>query len=75
MASVPTWFHCLNTASENGMQKKAAAYNPLHRNPLFAGGEYCAYTELLKLRQHFHPTVTLFANKILEGLDKLLSEM
>lgn len=67
VASVPTWFHCLNTGSENGRQKQAAAYNPFHRNPLFAGGEYCAYTELLKLSQHFHPTVTLFANKILKG--------
>lgn len=67
VASAPTWFHCENARSGSGRQKKTAAYNPFQRNPLFAGGEHCAYTELLKLSQHFHPTVTLFANKILQG--------
>jgi ribosome biogenesis protein MAK21 len=67
MTSVPTWFHCENAGSRNGKQKNAAMYSPFHRNPLFAGGQYCAYTELLKLSKHFHPTVTLFANNILQG--------
>lgn len=67
VASAPTWFHCENERSGNGMRKKTATYDPFQRNPLFAGGEHCAYTELLKLSQHFHPTVTLFANKILQG--------
>ncbi|PNF43787.1 hypothetical protein B7P43_G09744 [Cryptotermes secundus] len=67
MASIPTWFHCENEGSRNGKQKNGSAYSPFHRNPLFAGGQYCAYTELLKLSQHFHPTITLFANNILQG--------
>jgi ribosome biogenesis protein MAK21 len=67
MASVPTWFHCENSGSGNGRQKNVATYSPFHRNPVFAGGQFCAYTELLELSQHFHPTVTLFANNILKG--------
>lgn len=65
--SIPTWFHCGNQMAENRRKNKQSAYDPLQRNPLFAGGEYCSYIELINLCQHFHPTVTLFANKILEG--------
>lgn len=59
------WYHCNNIVKkEKGVNTK---YNPLVRNPLYGGGEFCAYTELHNLRSHFHPTVSLFATNILNG--------
>ncbi|KPJ17552.1 CCAAT/enhancer-binding protein zeta [Papilio machaon] len=40
-------------------------YNPYARNPEFAGASCSAYFELLPLARHFHPTVKLFAEKLL----------
>ncbi|XP_013178634.1 PREDICTED: CCAAT/enhancer-binding protein zeta [Papilio xuthus] len=40
-------------------------YNPYSRNPAFAGATCSAYFELLPLARHFHPTVKLFAEKLL----------
>ncbi|KAJ8925033.1 hypothetical protein NQ315_001204 [Exocentrus adspersus] len=60
-----SWYHC-----QNGVKKEKVpvnAYRPLHRNPLYGGGEFCAYTELCQLKNHFHPTVQLYATNILEG--------
>ncbi|XP_069697224.1 CCAAT/enhancer-binding protein zeta [Periplaneta americana] len=62
---VPTWYHCENAGDKK--RRNLAVYDPYHRNPSFAGGENCVYTELLTLSQHYHPTVTLFVNKILRG--------
>ncbi|KAF5285539.1 hypothetical protein FQA39_LY16604 [Lamprigera yunnana] len=56
------------TASWSFRQKQfptLSQYNGLVRNPLYAGGEYCAYTELNILKTHYHPTVSLFATNIL----------
>ncbi|XP_050506549.1 CCAAT/enhancer-binding protein zeta [Diabrotica virgifera virgifera] len=59
------WYHCKNTVKkEKGAVIK---YNPLSRNPLYGGGEFCAYTELYNLKNHFHPTVALFASNIING--------
>nr|WOZ03673.1 BmC/EBPZ protein [Bombyx mori] len=78
---VPGWFHArvgarpLHDRSETetkiqlkktiNMDKVASAYNPLGRSPQHAGAELSAYTELLLLSRHFHPTVQLFAKKML----------
>lgn len=62
-----TWFHCQNMNKETLRKNKIGLYDPYHRNPVFAGGEYCVYTELLKLKEHYHPSVSLFASKILQG--------
>ncbi|XP_013145408.1 PREDICTED: CCAAT/enhancer-binding protein zeta [Papilio polytes] len=40
-------------------------YNPYARNPAFAGATCSVYFELLPLFKHFHPTVKLFAEKLL----------
>lgn len=48
-------------------EKHPAKYNPVARNPLYSGGEFCIYTELHNLSQHFHPTVSLYAKNILDG--------
>ncbi|CAG5059919.1 unnamed protein product [Parnassius apollo] len=47
------------------MDKVISEYNPYARNPTFAGAACSAYFELLPLSRHFHPTVKLFAEKLL----------
>lgn len=59
-----SWFH---TKMERRTRKNASQYDPHERNPLFAGGDKATYLELLKLSQHYHPSVALFAKSILQG--------
>lgn len=47
------------------MDKEITDYNPSARNPSFAGAHRSAYVELVTLARHFHPTVKLFAEKLL----------
>ncbi|CAD1478872.1 unnamed protein product [Heterotrigona itama] len=42
-------------------------YDPFCRNPLYAGITKGLNTELIMLSKHYHPSVALFANIILEG--------
>lgn len=56
-----SWYHCDNLKNQKN------CYDPLARNPLYAGGNLSAYTELVIMKQHFHPTVSLYATNILEG--------
>uniref|UniRef100_A0A1A9Z3C9 CCAAT-binding factor domain-containing protein n=1 Tax=Glossina pallidipes TaxID=7398 RepID=A0A1A9Z3C9_GLOPL len=42
-------------------------YDPYHRSPTFSGAEFAAHNELLCLYRHFHPTVKVFAENIIEG--------
>ncbi|CAH0697721.1 unnamed protein product [Spodoptera exigua] len=48
------------------MDKEITEYNPSARNPSFAGAHRSAYLELVTLARHFHPTVKLFAEKLLQ---------
>ncbi|KAG6465032.1 hypothetical protein O3G_MSEX014893 [Manduca sexta] len=41
-------------------------YNPFSRNPLYSGATCSAYLELILLSKHAHPTVKLFARKLLD---------
>lgn len=59
-----SWFH---RESETKHFHNTSKYEPLKRNPLYAGGDFCAYDELLLLKNHFHPSVKLFAEQILNG--------
>ncbi|CAD5232531.1 unnamed protein product [Bursaphelenchus xylophilus] len=43
-------------------------YDPFARNPLFAHAEKSVDTELLALSQHYHPSVAVFAQRIMDGL-------
>lgn len=45
----------------------ATTYNPYNRAAAFAGAEYALKAELLQLARHFHPTVQLFAQSIIES--------
>lgn len=47
--------------------EKPNTYDPYHRAPEFAGGEYAIRTELLALQRHYHPTVRVFAQNIIES--------
>ncbi|XP_060808069.1 CCAAT/enhancer-binding protein zeta [Amyelois transitella] len=40
-------------------------HNPYARNPSFSGAHCSAYLELIALSRHFHPTVRLFAERLL----------
>ncbi|CAK9816344.1 CCAAT/enhancer-binding protein zeta, partial [Anthophora quadrimaculata] len=46
---------------------KQKEYDPFHRNPLYAGITKGLNSELISLSTHYHPSVALFANTILEG--------
>lgn len=43
-------------------------YDPFCRNPTYAGITKGLNTELITLSKHYHPSVALFANTILEGI-------
>ncbi|KAH8032245.1 hypothetical protein HPB51_024022 [Rhipicephalus microplus] len=45
----------------------ACRYDPLARNPLYCGAEFCPAWELRHLSRHYHPSVALFAERILRG--------
>jgi len=45
-----------------------STYDPTARNPLYCGAETSHNWELHNLSQHFHPSATLFASNILEGV-------
>lgn len=51
------------------VKRETIFYDPYNRNPLHAGANLSLYVELLKLRDHFHPTVQLFADNIYSGID------
>ena len=42
-------------------------YDPLKREPKYANAESSALFELIQLTYHTHPTVKLWATKLLEG--------
>lgn len=49
------------------MNKDITEYNPFARNPSFAGAHCSSYVELVPLSRHFHPTVKLFVDKLLNN--------
>ncbi|KAH8239062.1 hypothetical protein KR032_000340 [Drosophila birchii] len=64
-----SWHHA-NVAAGPAAETKvreidSCKYDPYHRVPAFAGAGYALRHELLLLRQHYHPTVQVFAEQIL----------
>lgn len=59
-----SWYHAKNVSVKKE-KVPTTKYNPLSRNPLYGGGEFCTYTELYSLKNHFHPTVALYATNIM----------
>lgn len=70
-----SWHHAKVAASIDLKKKSssmtATKYNPYHRAPAFAGAEFAMRTELLVLIRHFHPTVQVFAQSILDSTSSL----
>ncbi|VDI28213.1 ribosome biogenesis protein MAK21 [Mytilus galloprovincialis] len=48
-------------------KNKSSHYDPQHRNPLYCNAENECIWELKQLKNHFHPTVSLFATKLVKG--------
>ncbi|EDV96463.1 uncharacterized protein F23B12.7 [Drosophila grimshawi] len=65
-SSSSSWHHVNLMASDSKVRNiDACKYDPYHRVPAFAGAGYALRNELLLLRQHYHPTVQVFAEQIL----------
>lgn len=47
---------------------KLSAYDPYNRAPEFAGGQFAIRTELVALQNHYHPTVRVFAQNIIQSM-------
>ncbi|KAK3092452.1 hypothetical protein FSP39_002965 [Pinctada imbricata] len=60
-----SWLHKQNVPGG----KHSSSYDPCHRNPLYCHADQECIWELEKLAQHYHPSVALFANRILKGED------
>ncbi len=56
-----SWMH-----KKNIIFKKHDKYDYHERNPLYAGADKTLTFELLPFTRHYHPTVVVFANKILD---------
>lgn len=65
-SSSSTWVHKKNMKTAS-VHRKIADYDPLHRNPSFSGAENALVWELDLLSSHFHPSVALFAQTVLDG--------
>lgn len=65
-----SWHHAKVNGASNGSRVTQIAttkYNPYNRAAAFAGAEYSLKAELLQLARHFHPTVQLFAQNIIDS--------
>ncbi|KAI8126153.1 hypothetical protein FF38_10983 [Lucilia cuprina] len=65
-----SWHHSKVAACESEgkvRELNPSKYDPYHRVPAFAGAEYSLRNELILLREHFHPTVQVFAESILNN--------
>ncbi|XP_075160643.1 nucleolar complex protein 1 [Haematobia irritans] len=67
--TTPSWHHSKVTSTSETRTREISAtkYDPYHRVPDFAGAEFALKNELLLLRAHFHPTVEVFAENILNN--------
>ncbi|XP_017133754.1 uncharacterized protein F23B12.7 [Drosophila elegans] len=66
-SSASSWHHASVPATESKVREiDSCKYDPYHRVPAFAGAGYALRKELLLLRQHYHPTVQVFAEQILQ---------
>lgn len=51
--------------TSNQESPKVEAYNAFHRVPMFAGAQYAHFYELFLLRKHYHPSIKIFADNII----------
>ena len=63
-----SWIH-KKLSSNKPRLDQTSSYDPQHRNPTYAGANKTNHWELSLMTQHFHPSVELFAQTILDGQD------
>jgi len=51
-------------------EKNTGDYDAYKREPLYANAENSLLFEVLLLKEHYHPTVRLYASKLVEGVQK-----
>jgi ribosome biogenesis protein MAK21 len=56
-----------NEAAEKAAALPSTVYDPRKRDPLFSNADRSCLWELLPLQAHFHPSVALFASRLLFG--------
>lgn len=67
-SSSSSWVHKdLNKKPDQKLKTDKNTYDPMQRNPAYAGAEKTNHWELSLMANHFHPSVALFANTIIEG--------
>ncbi|XP_071513221.1 CCAAT/enhancer-binding protein zeta-like isoform X2 [Panulirus ornatus] len=59
-----SWVHHYSVKRTDGSH---AVYDPYHRNPSYCGAEYSHLWELGRLKEHYHPSVSLFACRVISG--------
>lgn len=57
-----SWHH-----KESMKPRQNIRFDPAARNPAYAGGDKASYAELTSLTLHFHPTLSLFASRLLNS--------
>ncbi len=51
-------------------QRNTGEYDPYKREPLYSNADGTLLFEVLLLKEHYHPTVRLYASKMIEGVQK-----
>lgn len=66
---VPSWHHAKTTpvAVNKSVHLAVTKYNPYKQHASYTGAEYAQRTELLQLVRHFHPSVQVFAQNIIDS--------
>jgi ribosome biogenesis protein MAK21 len=64
-----SWIHksLVGQTSSGKKSDLKVVYDPMARNPAYAGADKTNHWELSEISNHFHPSVALFANTILQG--------
>jgi len=63
-ASKSSWNHRVGNKTHH---QQSNEYNPNHRNPMYAQADVSCTWELGRLVNHYHPSVSLFAQTLLQG--------
>lgn len=65
-----SWYHADTkiVKKEKVSEIAPTKYNPYHRVPSFAGAEFVLQTELIALLSHYHPTVRVFAQNLIDSM-------
>lgn len=65
-----SWIHKNNTQSKKNTN---LYYDYTYRNPMYCGADKTLTYELILLEKHYHPTVALFARKLMNVCIKVIN--